>query len=88
MTLPDERYRAVERTRQLLLNLINPAHTPRVPRLVRDEARYCLRHFPSQWDMNAASELAPHVFQERMEPLYRMVKQYDMEKKEGKDSAV
>jgi hypothetical protein len=25
---------------------------------------------------------APDVFQERMEPLYRMVKQYDMEKKE------
>jgi hypothetical protein len=33
--------------------------------------------------MKAASELAPHVFQERMEPLYRMIKQYDMEKKEA-----
>jgi hypothetical protein len=84
MTLPDERYRAVERTRQLLLNLINPEHTPRVPKIVREEARYCLRHFPSTFDMQIAAEDAPNVFQERMEPLYRMVKQYDMEKKEQK----
>jgi hypothetical protein len=84
MTLPDERYRAVERTRQLLLNLLNPEHTPRVPKLIRDEARYCLRHFPTTFDMRIAAEDAPNVFQERMEPLYRMVKQYDMEKKEQK----
>jgi hypothetical protein len=84
MTLPDERYRAVERTRQLLLNLINPEHTPRVPKIVREEARYCLRHFPSTFDMQIAAEDAPNVFQERMEPLYRMIKQYDMEKKEQK----
>jgi hypothetical protein len=84
MTLPDERYRAVDRTRQLLLNLINPAHTPRVPKIIREEASYCLRHFPSTFDMAAAAEACPEVFQERMEPLYRMVKQYDMEKKESK----
>ena len=81
MTLPDERYRAVERTRQLLLNLLNPAHTPKVPKIVREEAGYCLRHFPTTFDMQIAAEDAPNVFQERMEPLYRMVKQYDMEKK-------
>ena len=84
MTLPDERYRAVDRTRQLLLNLINPAHTPRVPKIIREEASYCLRHFPTTFDMASAAEACPEVFQERMEPLYRMVKQYDMEKKESK----
>jgi hypothetical protein len=84
MTLPDERYRAVDRTRQLLLNLINPAHTPRVPKIIREEASYCLRHFPTTFDMAFAAEACPEVFQERMEPLYRMVKQYDMEKKESK----
>jgi hypothetical protein len=78
MTLPDERYRAVERTRQLLLNLCNPKHTPRVPKLVRDEARYCLRHFPSQWDLDRAAEAAPDVFQQQMEPLYRMIKQHEL----------
>ena len=82
MTLPDERYRAVVQTRRFLLDLTNPDHTPRVPKLVRQTARDLLRHYPSDWDMNAVSELAPHVFQKEMEPLYRMVKQYDMEKKE------
>ena len=82
MTLPDERYRAVIETRRFLLDLCNPQHTPRIPKLIRDTARSMLRHYPSVWDMNAASELAPHIFQEHMEPLYRMVKQYDLEKKE------
>jgi len=84
MTLPDERYRAVVQTRRFLLDLTNPKHTPGVSTLIRETAHSMLRHYPSDWDMNAASELAPHVFQERMEPLYRMVKQYDMEKKEQK----
>jgi len=80
MTLPDERYRAVVQTQRFLLQILT---TPRVPKAIKDQARSCLRHYPSDWDMKAASELAPHVFTERMEPLYRMVKQYDMEKKEA-----
>ena len=80
MTLPDERYRAIVRTRQLLANLCNPQHTPRVPKNVRDEAGYCLHHFPSEFDLKEIEQLAPHVLEERMEPLYRMIKQYDQEK--------
>jgi DNA-binding protein Fis len=83
MTLPDERYRAVVQTQRFLLQILT---TPRVPKAIKDQARSCLRHYPSEWDMKAASELAPHVFQERMEPLYRMVKQYDMEKKEQNEN--
>jgi len=79
MTLPDERYRAVMQTIQFLTDICN---TPRIPKTIKQQARSLLRHYPSAWDMNAASELAPHVFQKEMEPLYRMVKQYDMEKKE------
>jgi hypothetical protein len=30
--------------------------------------------------MEMTADKAPEVFQERMEPLYRMVKKYDMEK--------
>ena len=80
MTMPDERYRAIERTRTLLFNLISAEHTPRVPKIIRDEARYCLRHFPTRFDMEITADKAPEVFQEHMEPLYRMVKKYDMEK--------
>jgi len=79
MTLPDERYRAVMQTIQFLTDICN---TPRIPKTIKQQARSLLRHYPSAWDMKAAAELAPHVFQKEMEPLYRMVKQYDMEKKE------
>ena len=73
MTLPDERYRAVVQTRRFLIDLCNPQHTPRVPKLVRDTARSMLRHYPSDWDMNRAAAGAPEVFQERMEDLHRFV---------------
>ena len=86
MTLPDERYRAVVQTRRFLLDLCNPDHTPRVPKLVRETARAMLRHYPSEFEMRRAAEGAPDVFQERMEPLYRMIKQYDMEKNEENEN--
>ena len=73
MTLPDERYRAVVQTRRFLLDLCNPEHTPRVPKLVRDTARSMLRHYPTDWDMQQAAESAPEVFAERMEDLHRFV---------------
>lgn len=73
MTLPDERYRAVVQTRRFLLDLCNPQHTPRVPKLVRETARSMLRHYPSDWDMQRAAEGSPDVFQERMEDLHRFV---------------
>ena len=82
MTLPDERYRAIERTRQLLVNLCNPAHTPRVPRIVREEARSCLRHYPSAFDLDQLESAAPHVVQQRMEPLHRMVAAYSEGRKD------
>ena len=82
MTLPDERYRAVVQTRSFLFDLCNPQHTPRVPKLIRDTARSMLRHYPSDWDMNRAAEGAPDVFQERMEAVTRLIKQYEQSKAE------
>jgi hypothetical protein len=35
--------------------------------------------------MEMVADKAPEVFQERMEPLYRMVKKYDMEKNNDKE---
>jgi hypothetical protein len=75
MTLPDERYRAVVQTRRFLLDLCNPQHTPRVPKLIRDHARAMLRHYPSDWDMTCAAERSPEIFQERMEDLHRFILQ-------------
>ena len=82
MTLPDERYRAVVQTRRFLLDLCNPDHTPRVPKLIRQTAHAMLRHYPSDWDMKHAAEKSPEVFQERMEPLTRMFEVYKIEQKE------
>ena len=82
MTLPDERYRAVVKTQEFLVEILN---TPRVPKAIKEQARWCLRHYPSAWDMKMAAENCPSVFQERMEPLYRMVKQYDQDKENTDD---
>lgn len=79
MTMPDERYRAVVQTEKFLKEILN---TPRVPKSIKDGARWCLRHYPNEWEMQMAAERCPEVFQEKMEPLYRMVKQYGVEKKD------
>ena len=86
MTLPDERYRAVMETIRFLTDLCNSDVTPRVPKAIRKQAHSLLRHYPSAWDMKVASENAPNIFQKEMEPLYRMVKKYDMEKKEQNEN--
>jgi hypothetical protein len=83
MTLPDERYRAVMQAKRLLEELCDPKLTPRVAGGIRDRARGVLRHYPTQWDMKAVEQLAPHVFQEQMEPVYRMIKEYNQDKENG-----
>ena len=80
MTLPDERYRAVTQARRLLEELCDPKLTPRVAGGIRDRARGALRHFPTDYDMKRTEELAPQIFEEHMEPVYRMVKQYNQDK--------
>ncbi len=83
MTLPDERYRAVMWAERFLRDLAHDTiNYPRVPKKVRGEARSILRHFPAEYDMKRVSEKAPEIFQERMEPVYRMIKQYEQDKKD------
>ena len=77
MTLPDERYHAVVRTQEFLVEILN---TPRVPKAIKEQARWCLRHYPSAWDMKRAADNCPDLFQERMEPVTRLFKQYEQGK--------
>ena len=79
MTLPDERYRAVQHAQQFLARLAGGEY-PRVPKAVREEARSILRHYPLDWDLQRAAEAAPDVFQKEMEPLYRMIKQHQQDR--------
>ena len=77
MTLPDERYRSIKMAEQLLRDLCDPRVTPRVDRRIRDRARGALRHYPGSYDLAQLERAAPHVVQQRMEPLHRMVLQHE-----------
>lgn len=85
MTLPDERYRAVMQTIGFLTDICN---TPRVPKKIKDEAKYLLRHYPSAYDMKRAAENCPDIFAERMEPLYRMVKQHEQDNEDDQEDVL
>ena len=64
MTMPSERRSAVNRTREFLVDLMNPKKTPRVPKEIRENAYRCLKHYPSEYDMELAEEQAPDIFGE------------------------
>ena len=49
MTLPDEELRALKETRKFLRMLLYPKETPRVPKAVRTQAAWKLRHFPPDY---------------------------------------
>jgi hypothetical protein len=78
MTLPDERYRAIKAAEAFMADLMNPKKTPRIPKSIRARARAVLRHYPSGWDLKQLEVAAPHILQEEMEPLYRMVKEHEL----------
>lgn len=86
MTLPDERYRAVRMARQFLMELCDPSKTPKIPSIVRNQARGILRHYPSDWDMERACQGAPDVFQTQMEAVTRLMKQYEQSKAEKNET--
>ena len=62
MTLPDERYRAMRCGQQLLLDLLNPKVTPKVPKYVRERARSILRHYPDPYHFTKIVEALPEDF--------------------------
>ena len=64
MTLPIERSWALENTREFLRSLLDPKKTPRVPLYVRRDARWCLKHFPMELDMEKVRKKCPEVFGE------------------------
>ena len=87
MTLPDERYRAIMQAKEFLTRLSFSSEIKRVPLAVRQEARRLLRHYPSEYDLDQIEQHAPHVVQQRMEPLYKMIKQHEMADSVGEDYA-
>lgn len=50
ITIPIERTRAVVGTHEFLKDLVFGKY-PRVPKAVKDHAKWCLRHYPSKSDL-------------------------------------
>ncbi len=85
MTLPDERYRAIMFAKHLCEDLLDSRKTPRVPKAIRGRARSVLRHFPDEYYLSMLAEARPDIIERRGEPfdpLYKMVKDYDLQKDE------
>jgi len=61
MTLPDERYRAMIEGMRLIEDLLIPQSTPRVPGIVRQRARWIMRHYPSQNQLEAMAQKLPDL---------------------------
>lgn len=83
MTLPDERYRAIKMAEQLCRDLLDPKKTPRVPGDIRRRAYGVLRHFPEEYYLSMLAEARPDIIERRgepIEPLYQLIKQYELEK--------
>ena len=65
MTLPNERTRAVIHAVEFLTRLVSPYNEngiKKIPKAVRQEALRVLRHFPRPFELYAAAESAPAVF--------------------------
>jgi len=62
MTMPDERRRAVHNTREFLRSLLDPKVTPKVPKTIRKQAYWVLKHFPSDNEIEKARLNYAEVF--------------------------
>ena len=65
MTIPIERTYALENTRQFLYDLLDPKKTPKVPRSVRLQARWCLKHYPGEYELQQLQRKAPEIVGKR-----------------------
>jgi hypothetical protein len=64
MTTPAERSRSIRAARNFLRSLLDPKQTPRIPKAIREEAYWRLRHFPADLDIRDAAQKAPEIFAE------------------------
>jgi hypothetical protein len=64
LTMPSERFYAIRNTREFLVELMDPKKTPGIPKTIRLKAYYAIKHFPGEYYMEQARELAPEIFGE------------------------
>ena len=73
MTLPYERFNAVNRTREWLLVNI---HNTRLPKYIREEMRSLLRHYPVHSELAHIAEQVPGYLEASPDPFVKMVNEY------------
>jgi len=82
MTLPFERYNTIKRTEEFLKDLMDPKKTPRVPKSIRRQAYYCLRHYPSGFNLDLLATRCPDQLETTnpIDELSQMVFNYENRK--------
>lgn len=66
------------------MELQSPKIMPKVPKHVRQRAYSLLKHWPDEYHLETICEQLPSMFAKELEPLYGMVKRYDISKKNEK----
>lgn len=61
MTTSRERKNAINYAREFLRDLLDPKKTPRVPMAIRKEARWKLKHYPSEFDVELIAKKCKHL---------------------------
>jgi len=76
MTLPYERYQAIDRTRKWLqLN----SNNSKLPRWLREEIQSLLRHFPWEHELEAIAEQAPSYLEQNPDDFVRLIREWQEE---------
>lgn len=73
MSLPFERSLALANTRQFLLDLLDPAKTPKVPRQIRKQAYWCLKHYPHLHEIKKMANKVPEILDDSQGYLTKML---------------
>lgn len=61
MTLPFERKNSLHMAAAFLRKLLDPKQTPKVPKGVRQQAYWCIRHYPHEYEIERLAERAPDI---------------------------
>ncbi len=65
MTLPCERYRSIRHAREFLRRLLDPKQTPKVPKDIRIQAYWALRHFPGEYETESLAKKCPDILKHK-----------------------
>ncbi len=65
MTLPYERYRAMKNGKDFLHELLDAKKTPRVPKTIRKQALWILRHYPNDYEMEVIADSVPNLLSKK-----------------------